>query len=560
MYPEGASLSRLLERVMLRSRIGSMMALLFFAGSLTPSMIPRTDLIEGILSGLGAAVGYGIGLSVSAMWTFLQLPETTGRMMSLIGWAAMLACMAIALAALWKTSDWQNSVRLLMELEPVESGSRFRIALVAALVFLLLVLLGRLFKLCFVSVSTTLQRFVPARVSYLIGAIVATTLFWFAAEGLLFRVALRAMDSTFQELDARVEDDIPRPTQPGKTGSASSEVSWDDLGRQGRRFVSSGPTKAMINNLLNGEAVEPIRVYVGMNSARNARQRAELALRELKRVGAFERSILIIVVPTGTGMVDPAALDTVEYLHRGDVASVAVQYSYLASWLSLLVEPDYGGETGVALFRAVYNHWTTLPRDRRPKLYLHGLSLGAMNSELSADMYDVIADPFQGALWSGPPFPSRIWRSVTNGRDPQSPSWLPRFRDGSVFRFTNQKNSLEIPGAVWGPMRIVYLQYASDPITFFDTATLYREPDWLRPPRGPDVSKEIAWYPVVTMLQLVVDIAIATTSPIGHGHVFAPEHYIDGWVAVTDPPNLAPDDVLRLKTFFASHRTRSGAD
>lgn len=65
--------------------------------------------------------------------------------------------------------------------------------------------------------------------------------------------------------------------------------------------------------------------------------------------------------------------------------------------------------------------------------------------------------------------------------------------------------------------------------TFFDTTTLYREPQWLRPPRGPNVSMEAEWYPVVTMLQLAVDMAIATTSAMGYGHVFAPEHYIDGW-------------------------------
>ncbi|MBN9185939.1 MAG: alpha/beta-hydrolase family protein [Microbacterium sp.] len=35
------------------------------------------------------------------------------------------------------------------------------------------------------------------------------------------------------------------------------------------------------------------------------------------------------------------AIDPIEYLHHGDIASVATQYSYLASWMSLLVEPGY---------------------------------------------------------------------------------------------------------------------------------------------------------------------------------------------------------------------------
>ena len=296
-------------------------------------------------------------------------------------------------------------------------------------------------------------------------------------------------------------------------------------------------------------------MYVGMNSADTADERAKLALAELKRANAFDRSILIVVMPTGTGWVDPAALDPVEYLHKGDVASVAMQYSYLASWLSLLVEPDYGAEAGDALFREVYAYWSSLPRDARPKLYLHGLSLGAMNSERSANIYDIIADPYQGALWSGPPFPSRTWRSVTNGRNPGSPEWLPRFRDSSIFRFTNQNDALDIPGATWGPIRIVYLQYASDPITFFDVATLYREPDWMKAPRGPDVSEQVRWYPLITMLQLVIDMMIATTSPMGYGHVFAPQHYIDAWMAVTDPPDIAPGDVIRLKALFIKRGT-----
>ncbi|NGN43622.1 hypothetical protein G6N74_21375 [Mesorhizobium sp. CGMCC 1.15528] len=200
--------------------------------------------------------------------------------------------------------------------------------------------------------------------------------------------------------------------------------------------------------------------------------------------------------------------------------------------------------------REVYAYWSSLPRDSRPKLYLHGPSLGAMNSELSASLYDIIANPFQGALWSGPPFPSRTWRSVTDDRNAGSPQRLPRFRDASIFRFTNQNNVLEIPAASWGPIRIVYLQYASDPITFFGAATLYREPDWMKGPRGPDVSEQVRWYPLITMLQLTVDMAIATTSPIGYGHVFAPQHYIDAWLAVTEPPNITAEDVARLKTFF----------
>src|SRR3546814_4180717 len=125
--------------------------------------------------------------------------------------------------------------------------------------------------------------------------------------------------------------------------------------------------------MTGGPAVEPLRVYVGLRSAESAEQRAALALAEMDRVGAFDRSVLVLVMPVGTGWVEPAAIDTLEFLHGGDVASVAVQYSYLTSWLSLVSEPDVGVETARALFSAVYKRWSAMDKATRPRLYLHGI-------------------------------------------------------------------------------------------------------------------------------------------------------------------------------------------
>ena len=76
-----------------------------------------------------------------------------------------------------------------------------------------------------------------------------------------------------------------------------------------------------------------------------------------------------------------------------------------------------------------------------------------------------------------------------------------------MVRFTSQRNALPEAGDHWGPMRIVYLQYASDPIVFYDPYSFYRQPEWMAVPRGPDVSPDFAWYPVVTFLQLTLDLA-----------------------------------------------------
>ena len=106
----------------------------------------------------------------------------------------------------------------------------------------------------------------------------------------------------------------------------------------------------------------------------------------------------------------------------GDVASVAAQYSYLSSPLTMFVDPYTGRETARALFREIYGYWHTLPRDKRPKLYLYGLSLGAQNSEWSFEFFELMGDPIDGALWVGPPWTARYWRAATEARNPGTPA------------------------------------------------------------------------------------------------------------------------------------------
>jgi uncharacterized membrane protein len=81
----------------------------------------------------------------------------------------------------------------------------------------------------------------------------------------------------------------------------------------------------------------------------------------------------------------------------------------------------------------------------------------------------------------------------------------------------------------------------------FDYRDAYLRPAWMNAPRGPDVSLDLRWYPIVTMLQLALDMAVATGTPMGYGHVYAPEHYVDAWVAVTDDRQWSPDALAKLK-------------
>ena len=538
------------------STSGLLLGTLFFAASLTPSLLPRSFLAQGVLSGCSLAAGYGIGVFGRWLWAYMELPQPKDRLLRVATLAAATGCALVAVISLRKAARWQNSIRQLMELESVDTADPLEVVLIALAIFAVLLALARLFRLVLRSVTIRVNRLLPRRVSHVIGVVAAVALFWSVINGVLFRIALGVADASYREFDKLIEPETEQPIDPLKTGSSASLLAWYDLGRAGREFISSGPTREEISTFSGRSSLEPIRVYVGLRSAETPEARAKLALEELKRVGGFDRSVLIVVTPTGTGWVDPAALDSVEYLHDGAVASIALQYSYLGSWLYLLAGADYGADAARALFKEVYEYWTKLPKYRRPRLYLHGLSLGTKNSEQSTDLIEVLGDPFAGALWSGPPYSSRLWRSFTDRRNPGSPAWLPRFRDGSFVRFMNQHGEApgpdSTPNAAWGPMRVVYLQYASDPVTFFDYRSFYREPDWMLPPRGPDVSPQLRWYPVVTVLQLMLDMLMATTAPIGYGHVYAPAHYIDAWIEVTDVRDWSPEEITRLKQHLSN--------
>jgi uncharacterized membrane protein len=536
------------------SAVGLMLGTLFFAASLTPSLVPRPPVIQGVLSGVCLAAGYGIGVFLRSIWLSMKLPIARGRVGFVGKIAAMILCALAVVLALWWALGWQNGLRALMGLEPLESADPWTIAAVALATFGVLFLIGRLFRLMLLGLSRWFSRIIPGPQAALVALVLTALLFWAIGNGVLVEGGLRALDRIYAELDGRFEESSPQPTDPMKTGGPGSLLSWEGLGRAGREVVAAGPDKAKIEQMTGLPAMEPLRVYVGLNSAETPEDRAQLALAELIRVGAFERENLVIVTPTGTGWVDPESQSALEYVFHGDVASVSVQYSYLASWIALLVAPEYGVQTARTVFAAVYDHWTKMPHDQRPRLYLHGLSLGAFNSDMSHDLHQVIGDPYNGALWAGPPFPSRTWVGVTRTRNPGTPAWLPEFRDGSVIRFTSQDNRLDDAPAPWGPYRVIYLQYASDAVAFFDPNSAWRKPAWLERPVGPDVSPEFVWIPVVTFLQLGIDIMLAVIPPLGHGHTYAFEHYLDCWASLTDARGWTPEGLEALKTKVIAER------
>lgn len=536
------------------SYIGLLVGTLFLSASLSPSLIPRNFLVQGSLTGIALTVGYGLGVFAVWIWHYLELPVPSNKLRRVIECLLTLGVVIFACIFLWRATLWQNSIRNLMEMEPLTSVHLWSVGLIAVLLAVFLVACARLFWRFQSLIARKLHRIVPRRISFVLSAVVISIILFSLADGLLIKYALRVADTAFAELDEHVEEGINQPVEPMASGSIESLISWDTIGRRGKEFIVTGPSQKDLTRFAGREALQPLRIYVGVRSRDSLKERAKLALEELKRVGAFDRTLMVIATPTGTGWLCPGAVDTLEYLHAGDTAIVSIQYSYLPSWMTLLIDPDRARMAARVLFKEVYDYWTTLPKDGRPKLYLHGLSLGALGSEASTQLFLILEDLIHGAVWSGPPFPSTLWSNATRYRNPDSPAWLPRFANGSMIRFTAKKSALALPGAEWGPMRIVYIQHASDPMTFFSPDLLFKKPDWLTGHRGPDVSPYFDWYPIISFLQVAFDLLVATNVPLGYGHNYAPASYIDAWIEVTQPEKWTMEDTVQLKRQFSKGR------
>lgn len=528
------------------SVVGLLIGLVFFSASLTPSLLPRIYLVQGVLAGLVFAVGYGVGMIAHWLWQFLEIREVRGKLAQRISIILVLLATGTAIATLARMSVWQNSIRDLMGMPDIESAYPVSVLGIAVVTAIIVLLITRLLIWIGQKAITQVNRVLPHRLSVALGVLLVGFAVVSALDRFVVSSALHAMDELFAMVDQATDEGVDEPA-----AFAGSLIRWEDIGRNGKHFLTDGPDKAEIAEMTGREAQQPIRVIAGYNTAETLEERAEIAVAELDRQGGFDRPVLIVATPTGTGWLDPSAIQPVAFMHNGDLAIVSMQYSYLPSWLTLMIDPDQSRESARALFDAVFARWREMPEDARPRLYLFGLSLGALGSEASADLISLLSDPINGALWVGPPFASTIWPRVTAARNPGSPEWRPVFRDSSLIRFMTHGGFTPDLPTHWGPIRIVYLQHPSDPMSFFSPNLAFTAPDWLGSDRGPDISPYFSWYPLVTFFQVGFDVPMATTVPPGFGHTFTPAAYIDAWQAVTAPQDWTKDDTIRLKARFA---------
>lgn len=245
------------------SALGLVLAAAFFTASLTPSLMPRDAVAQGVLGGIVAAIGHELGGILVWIWSFLGLPMPgPARRRGLLGGALVVAA-ALCAFGLTQADDWQDAIRRVMHLPPVEEAHILTVGGVALAVFVLLWLVARLFALVRRRVTRWTNRVVPPRIGMAVGFVLVLWLFWALIDGFLVQRFLAAADASFEAADVLIEPDIPQPENPDKTGSPASLVRWDEMGRWGRSFVARAPTAQEIAAFSGPGALDPVRVYVG---------------------------------------------------------------------------------------------------------------------------------------------------------------------------------------------------------------------------------------------------------------------------------------------------------
>ena len=229
-----------------------------------------------------------------------------------------------------------------------------------------------------------------------------------------------------------------------------------------------------------------------------------------------------------------------------------MQYSYLPSWITILVDPRRSRDSPRGAVR----------RDLRP---LEDAAQRRPAEALPARPESRIARlggqrrPVHRVRRSDPgrrverPAVSqhRVGPSRRAYRNPDSPMWLPTFRDGSMLRFTGREELADRGRQPLGTdaVRLHPARQRPDDL-------LLAGPALPQAPSGSSASAAPMCRPICGGIRSSRSCKPASTCrwppavPTGYGHNFAPASYIDAWIEVTDPLDWSKDDTARLKKLF----------
>jgi uncharacterized membrane protein len=278
------------------------------------------------------------------------------------------------------------------------------------------------------------------------------------------------------------------PNRVGVTGGPGSAYSFEDLGREGRRFVSQAHTFEELEAVLGGPASDPVRAFVPLSALTGDPETdAATVVDEVDRVGGFAKSTIVLAAPTGDGYVSYVQTETVEMLTAGDCATVAVPYAAVPSAVAF-PRRRRAAVSYAAYARAI----ATRAREQGHEIRLcaFGESLGSIVA-LDAFGPDVVSElqalGFAGGLYVGVPIFSEADRALR----PAHPGT--RLARGLQYATGRDQALDSAPGHL-------NLTHPTDPVGIADPSVIVRHPvDYWGRPTG-------LFVPLVSFLIELADV------------------------------------------------------
>ena len=540
------------------SPVGLGLGLVFWFASLTPTLVPRGWIVQGVTSGVCLAIGYGIGalaerIARRALHPPSGGPRPTRRPRPVAAVAITVVVGAVGMLA-W--AAWQDTARDLVGTSHLGWWEGPPMVVLSLVVSTLLVWAGRRVGAWPGAAHRAVRRRVPSSMPVPATILLVAVFVGLVGGQVVARGLAAAANVAYEALDQGTNPGIDQPSLATVSGSPPSLVGWDTMGLWGRDFAA-GVTRRdelLAYHGADAEVRDPVRVFVGMRTAPTIEERVAVAVRELERAGGFERSVLAVWVPGGSGWMDPNAARALELLHAGDTAIVATQYSYLPSFLSLVIDSSQVIDSAALLFDAVRERWLAMSEADRPRLIIFGASLGSGGAEMPFVGVDVgesmanLASSADGALIVGSLAWNPILRQLTEAREPDSPAWQPTYSGGDTVRFVTGRGRPD-PDLPWGPSRVLYLQHPSDPVAYVSLDALWSPPEWMDEPRGHGVPPGTGWFPVVSAVQAAADLSFPSSLPSGFGHDYRVD-YADAFARVAPPEAWTVEDTARLEAYL----------
>lgn len=524
------------------SFLGVIAALAMYAVSVAPSLMARSWAWHAIASGVLVACGYVGGVIVQNVGA--RVIRVTGLTISAsepveLGFRVGIA----ALFAVWWLYAVIQSYRRARKASklvnmPGENLCEYLLGAAGSVVvaWCLLAIVEAFIQVGRMLIAA-LAAYMIRLAAVVVGVAIVCVIVFFLTSNVILRGGIGFFRHHAEQMNTRTARGIYRPFVLERSASASSPVTWESVGGQGRVFLGRGPSRLDIAQVSGGEAKEPIRVYAGMpTGGAGIEQAASTVVAELHRTGAFDRAVILLAASTGSGWVDEWQVQPLEFLTRGDCATASLQYSYVPSALNWLTGLEPSQKASAVLFRAVRAELDSMDRADRPALFVCGESLGAFASQSVFSCANDALERVDGALWVGTPAFTPMHAALTAARHKGSPEVAPVVDNARHVRFVNEPSDLrtDLYGrelGPWGFPRLVYAQHPSDPVVWWNKKLIWTQPDWLRERAGRDVSRTVEFTRFVTFIQVLADLPVAGTAPGGHGHTYH-EELIPLWRAI----------------------------